>query len=37
LIGLAQMPDEFPSLPAGWKNLSEKRVGDIRARLFVRP
>lgn len=37
LIGSAQMPDEFPSLPAGWQNLSEKRVGDVRARLFVRP
>jgi len=37
LIGLAQMPDEFPALPAGWQNLGEKRVGDVRARLFVRP
>jgi uncharacterized membrane protein len=37
LIGLAQMPDEFPKLPADWHGVSETKGGGVRARLFVRP
>jgi uncharacterized membrane protein len=36
LIGLADMPDEFATLPADWHSVSEKKAGGVRARLFVR-
>lgn len=35
LIGLADMPDEFATLPADWHSVSEKKAGGVRARLFV--
>ncbi|MEO6680146.1 MAG: glycosyltransferase family 39 protein [Pseudomonas sp.] len=35
LISSTDQPDEFASIPAGWKKVSEKAAGSNQARLFV--